>query len=177
MSAADHEAAIREEADFITSISWPSSGIPAGCDKIKEHAAALVGLLQQAEQRAERLEGCDCVPVVISSRSCPKCGRRGVAFDDWLTQMKDAVARAEQAEQERDEREAGAKWQYEMGKAWKERCDRAEEALREIEPLIDAQFDGHATTAEYMEKVGKLNDALDIARRALAAAAPPEEVV
>jgi hypothetical protein len=45
--------------------------------------------------------------------------------------------------------------------------DALREALEEIEPLIDAQFEGHLDRAEYMEKVRKLNAALDITRAAL----------
>jgi hypothetical protein len=129
MSAADHEAAIREEADFITSISWPSSGIPAGCDKIKEHAAALVGLLQQAKQRLEQAE------------------HFLYASDNSLYAAKeDAVARAEQAEQERA---------------------RLKEALRECR-YISATHDPNENVAYKVAQVVK---------KALAAAAPPEEVV
>jgi predicted nucleic acid-binding Zn-ribbon protein len=41
-------------------------------------------------------------------------------------------------------------------------------ALERIEPLIDAQFEGHADVPEFMEKVRKLNEALDVVRAALA---------
>jgi hypothetical protein len=49
---------------------------------------------------------------------------------------------------------------------------RLREALRRVEPLIDAQFVGHADlsefVSEFVEKGRKLNEALDIVREALA---------
>ena len=54
-------------------------------------------------------------------------------------------------------------------------CQEREKALREaletVEPLIDAQFEGHADMGEYMVKVQKLNEALDVVRAALAGTA------
>jgi hypothetical protein len=58
------------------------------------------------------------------SARCPGC----VASLD----LDVLVGRLEQAERERDEREAGAQWQYEMGKGWRERALKAEKALRLI---------------------------------------------
>lgn len=52
------------------------------------------------------------------------------------------VERVEVAERERDERAAGAEWQYEMGKAWKERAEAAEAErgrLREALAWIEAE--------------------------------------
>ncbi|HXI36238.1 MAG TPA: hypothetical protein VNH80_04940 [Burkholderiales bacterium] len=66
---------------------------------------------------------------------------------------------------------------------WRKRAEAAEErekALREalgtVEPLIDAQFEGHADMGEYMAKVQKLNEALDVVRAALAGS-PSEKPV
>lgn len=50
----------------------------------------------------------------------------------------------------------------------RERAERLEQALQKVEPLIDAQFEGHADTAEFMEKTRKLNEALDVVRAVLA---------
>ena len=45
--------------------------------------------------------------------------------------------------------------------------DALREALEKVEPLIDAQFEGHANVDEFMEKARKLNEALDVVRAAL----------
>lgn len=52
--------------------------------------------------------------------------------------------------------------------AAEQRADALAEALRTIEPLIDAQFEGHDGLAEFMEKSRKLNEALDVVRSTLA---------
>ena len=62
------------------------------------------------KEAAERFERCDCVPVIISSRSCPKCGRRGVAFESWLEMHKAAEARADKLSDGDAIREALHRW-------------------------------------------------------------------
>ena len=52
--------------------------------------------------------------------------------------------------------------------AAQEREKALREALETVEPLIDAQFEGHADMGEYMVKVQKLNQALDVVRAAIA---------
>ena len=52
--------------------------------------------------------------------------------------------------------------------AAQEREKALREALETVEPLIDAQFEGHAGMGEYMVKVQKLNQALDVVRAAIA---------
>ena len=49
-------------------------------DSLKAQVAELQALLEQREL-------CDCVPLELSSRSCPKCGRRGVANESHLDQL------------------------------------------------------------------------------------------
>lgn len=46
----------------------------------KDPALAAEARLREAEARVELLLNCDCVPLVYSSRSCPKCGRNGVKY-------------------------------------------------------------------------------------------------
>lgn len=35
----------------------------------------------------EKMEACDCIPAEISSRACPKCGRRGVVTDRTMNSI------------------------------------------------------------------------------------------
>ena len=47
---------------------------------------------EAAEEREQKLRECDCVHVIVSSKSCPKCGRRNVITQEqWLAVAKDVA--------------------------------------------------------------------------------------
>ncbi len=55
--------------------------------------------IQAATSRADALEACDCVPCVVSSRVCQKCGRRAVLTAEQFLDIRHKAGRAVRAEE------------------------------------------------------------------------------
>jgi predicted trehalose synthase len=95
--------------------------------------------------------------------------------DHWQTRAESSAVDALSLAADLSAAETAKRTYIDVARFHKDMAERYREALERAEPLIDAQFEGHADVAEFMEKSGKLNDALDIIRAALAPkdASPP----
>ncbi len=174
MTAADHEAAIREALLANREYSDEEHA------ELLAHLDALVGLLQQAEQEAEG-----------SQRDADRWAHIAAADS---ARAVEAVARAERAEQERDEaceiveqlRKHGGDWIVEGAHRTIETYRAQLVALDEVATrryarvrvLEEALRDLLETWDESADVLGPewngIADRIEAAHRALAAAAPPE---
>lgn len=171
------------------------------CDGTGHDPAEVSGGTPHEPEQATTDAGADRCPVVVSTLTaafeavgnlygyqhvlawgCDKSATRGKAFGAHVDSVLDLL-RAASAELERvttatghrslpDDVEAQLIKEYAIQDELRESVGRLEEALRAIEPLLDAQFDGHTTVEEFIAKSTKLNEALDIARAALVGVEP-----
>lgn len=166
------EAAVIAKALYAAALMATGYGKPKTAEATREAKVALDALVARIvkaererdewKEAAERFERCDCVPVIISSRSCPKCGRRGVAFESWLEMHKAAEARV--AELEAVLREDA--------QAWEADSDGWARVRRYFESLPDVDLWGSKELVAALE--GRV-EAISERRAALAAAAGEPE--